>query len=186
MKQIDKDRKELQRLVEAYGKQDVLKFVKHLNEAYTGDYVEDIIAELQAPVALAFRNRGFDFDFFMGEDYNDTDAEGYVYVYPNTLWNGGPAEQEEIERTWMPKGADESFGGIILAPALLINPDTKDVRYVVGYEEDESGEGNEYEVQYSDPATFATDFARMFSYARNHHETYDHIISHWMHYATKI
>ena len=33
MKQIDKDRKELQRLVESYGKKDVLKFVRHLNES---------------------------------------------------------------------------------------------------------------------------------------------------------
>ena len=32
MKQIDKDRKELQRLVESYGKQDVMKYVNHLDE----------------------------------------------------------------------------------------------------------------------------------------------------------
>ena len=32
MKQIDKDRKELQRLVESYGKEDVMKYVNHLDE----------------------------------------------------------------------------------------------------------------------------------------------------------
>ena len=34
MKQIDKDRKELQRLVESYGKEDVMKYVNHLDEDY--------------------------------------------------------------------------------------------------------------------------------------------------------
>lgn len=42
MKQIDKDRKELQRLVESYGKQDVLNYINHLDEVYhIGDEVVD-------------------------------------------------------------------------------------------------------------------------------------------------
>ena len=36
MKQIDKDRKELQRLVESYGKDDVMKYVNHINESFMG------------------------------------------------------------------------------------------------------------------------------------------------------
>ena len=47
MKQIDKDRAELKRLVESYGKADVVKFVKHLNEEseeYSdGDYIASIL-----------------------------------------------------------------------------------------------------------------------------------------------
>jgi hypothetical protein len=47
MKTIDKDRATLKRLVESYGKQDVLKFVKHLNEEseeYSdGDYIASIL-----------------------------------------------------------------------------------------------------------------------------------------------
>lgn len=34
MKQIDKDRNTLKRLVESYGKKDVLNFINHLNESY--------------------------------------------------------------------------------------------------------------------------------------------------------
>lgn len=36
MKTIDKDRAELKRLVESYGKEDVLNYVKHLNEFEAG------------------------------------------------------------------------------------------------------------------------------------------------------
>ena len=137
MKQIDKDRNSLKRLVESYGKKDVLNYVRHLNEN-TDDWwddeddfekyeeLEDIVRNLQAPVTAAFRKQRINFEEFMTEDY-DQDDDGYIWVSPDTLWNNGPVEDEFIRNNWMPRKDD-----IILAPALLINPETEDIIFLVG------------------------------------------------------
>lgn len=180
MKQIDKDRKELKRLVESYGKQDVLKFVNHLNEDDgLFNYLENKVRALQQPVAQNFIARNAPLREFITEDY-EQDEDGYIYLSPDTLWDNGPEEEEFIEDNWMPRG------DYMLYPALLINPDTNDVKFVVEYS-DEDGEVQEsYEVNYNSAQQFADDFMTMYFYTTRHHETMDHIITHWMKGAKKI
>ena len=180
MANIHKDRAELKRLVESYGKQDVLKFVKHLNiNESLFDDIENTTRALQQPIAQNFIALNAPFREFMSEDY-EQDEDGYIYLFPDTLWDSGPAEEEFIEENWMPRG------DYILSPALLINPDTQDIKFVVGYS-DEDGEVQEsYEVNYNNARQFANDFMQMYSYAASHRETMDHIITHLMKGARKI
>ena len=256
MSTINKDKAELRRLVESYGKKDVLNFVKHLNEDWEQDFakekaereywfniqiklyedrfgklgyserealqvlgnnlflagrkferqylkenglikdtntssenyeydsekyeeLEDTVRNLQAPVTAAFHKQGINFEEFMTDDY-DQDDDGYIWVSPDTLWNNGPVEDEFIRNNWMPRKDD-----IILAPALLINPETEDIIFLVGYE-DEDSDQVEYKVQYTNPAQFAKDFKTMYNYAKTHrNESYDSVIKTMMNGAVK-
>lgn len=180
MANVNKDRATLKRLVESYGKQDVLKFINHLNENESlFDDIENTVRTLQQPIARNFIALNAPFKEFISEDY-EQDEDGYIYMFPDTLWNGGPVEEEFIEDNWMPRG------DYILSPALLINPDTQDVKFVVGYSDEDGEDQENYEVNYSNAQQFANDFMQMYAYTTRHHETMDHIITHWMNGATKI
>lgn len=81
MKQIDKDRKELQRLVEAYGKQDVTKFINHINEAIDESQTKKA-AILKAYNEIDFEQDSPDDLMRILEELYDTAAdEGYQLGY---------------------------------------------------------------------------------------------------------
>lgn len=81
MKQIDKDRKELQRLVEAYGKQDVTKFINHINEAIDESQTK------KAAILKAYNEIDFEQDSpddlmrILEELYDAAADEGYQLGY---------------------------------------------------------------------------------------------------------
>ncbi len=85
---LNRDRNILKRLVESYGKKDVLNFVRHLNESYTSDdfanaihnweenddeTLYDMMKEISEPYAKEFDNCGIYITFS-----NDSPDESYT------------------------------------------------------------------------------------------------------------
>lgn len=158
MNTLHRDRNTLKRLVESYGKKDVLNFVKHLNEDFDDsdyDFLFDDkkIRKIQAPYERAFRAVGCPFRRFMNDD-PDLDDDGYLWLYPDTLWNAGPAEDEFIQNKWIVRNK------YIVAPGLLINEDG-DVICIVGYENNSTGDQTSFVVDVDSPEDFANSYISM-------------------------
>ena len=85
MKQIDKDRASLKRLVEAYGKEDVVKFVKHLNEGVEEDSDGDYIASMLGSMCNSPRYTRANQIADISEDItNDSEEDSLLLDFANS------------------------------------------------------------------------------------------------------
>lgn len=158
MNTLNRDRNILKRLVESYGKKDVLNYVRHLNEDFDDwedefPYDDQQIERIQNLYGKAFKSAGCPFERFMNDD-PDLDDDGYLWLYPDTLWNAGPVEDEFIQNNWIVRGK------YIVAPGLLINEDG-DVICIVGYENNNTGVQTSFVVDVDSPEDFANSYINM-------------------------
>lgn len=228
--EVIKDRNKLKRLVESYGKEDVLNFIEHLDENlengadaniftyknhvlneyqtnfgklndYTKGYIEnalmtaysigvregiqignkkedtlnstenmdsednefdkfpydeDQLRRIQKPYELAFKKVNLPFHEFI-EDEAGLDDEGYIGLYPDSLYNDGPLEDEFIQNNWI---AREHY---IISPGLLVNED-EDVLCMISYntyDSDDDNYQNCYIVDVDSPEDFAKSYSEM-------------------------